>query len=409
MNPVDGQGGHIATNIMHFARVLRVAGLPIGPGKVIDAIHAVEMAGLSRRDDFYWILHAVFVNRRDQRELFDQAFHVFWRNPQILERMMSMVLPSMQLGEEDAPKNELSPRIAEALTAGASQQDDVKTRETEEVEFDATLTFSQEEVLREMDFEKMSALEIEAAKAAMRRMRLPVMEIPTRRFRADKTGARADMRATLRAALKSGGDIIPMRWRRRQLRHPPLVVLCDISGSMERYARMLLHFLHAITNDRDRVHTFLFGTRLTNVTRYLRYRDIDISLERVAEAVVDWSGGTRIGQCLHDFNRDWSRRVLTQGAVVILITDGLDRDGGDGLQTEMERLHRSSRRLIWLNPLLRYDQFEPKSQGIRAILPHVDEFRPVHNLESLAQLSHILSDPAASGSPALKRWQEMAA
>ena len=409
MTPVDQDGGRIATNIMHFARVLRAAGLPIGPGKVVDAINALEQTGLGRRDDFYWTLHAVFVNRRDQRELFDQAFHVFWRNPQILERMMSMVLPTAPLGDGEAPKNEISPRIAEALTAGATPQDDIKTRETEEIEFDATLTFSQDEVLREMDFEKMTASEIEAAKSAMRRMRLPIMEIPTRRFRPDNTGARADMRATLRTALRSGGDIIPMRWRRRRQRKPPIVVLCDISGSMERYARMLMHFLHAITNDRDRVHAFLFGTRLTNVTRYLRNKDIDVALEQVTDAVVDWSGGTRIGQCLHDFNRDWSRRVLTQGVVVILITDGLDREGGEGLPKEMDRLHRSSRRLIWLNPLLRYDQFEPKSQGIRAILPHVDDFRPVHNLESLAQLTHILSDIGTASDPALRRWQEKAA
>ena len=409
MTPVYQDGGRIADNIMHFARVLRAAGLPIGPGKVIDAIDALEQTGLGRRDDFYWSLHAVFVNRRDQRELFDQAFHVFWRNPQILERMMSMVLPTAQLGEGETLKSDISPRIAEALTAGATPQDDIKTQETEEVEFDATLTFSQDEVLREMDFEKMTASEIEAAKSAMRRMRLPIMEIPTRRFRPDKTGARADMRATLRTSLRSGGELIPMRWRRRRQRKPPIVVLCDISGSMERYARMLLHFLHAITNDRDRVHTFLFGTRLTNVTRYLRNKDIDVALEQVTDAVVDWSGGTRIGQCLHDFNHDWSRRVLAQGAVVILITDGLDREGGDGLPKEMDRLHRSSRRLIWLNPLLRYDQFEPKSQGIRAILPHVDDFRPVHNLESLAQLTHILRGIGAGSDPALRRWQEMAA
>ena len=409
MTTVDQDGGQIATNIMHFARVLRAAGLPIGPGKVIDAVHALEQTGLGRRDDLYWTLHAVFVNRRDQRELFDQAFHVFWRNPQILERMMSMVLPTEQLGEGEAPKSDISPRIAEALTAGATPQDDVKTRETKEIEFDATLAFSQEEVLRAMDFEKMTTSEIEIAKSAMRRMRLPIMEVPTRRFRPDKTGARPDMRATLRTALRSGGDIIPMRWRRRRQRKPPIVVLCDVSGSMERYARMLLHFLHAITNDRDRVHTFLFGTRLTNVTRYLRNKDIDVALEQVTDAVVDWSGGTRIGQCLQNFNRDWSRRVLTQGAVVILITDGLDREGGEGLPKEMDRLHRSSRRLIWLNPLLRYDQFEPKSQGIRAILPHVDDFRPVHNLESLAQLTHILSDIGAGSDPALRRWQEMAA
>lgn len=403
----QANSGKIAVNIMHFARLLRTAGLPIGPGNLIDAVQAVEATGLARRDDFYWTLHAVFVNRRDQRELFDQAFHVFWRNPQILERMMSMVLPSAELGETEQPESQVSPRIADALTAGASPQENVKTRETEEIEFDATLTFSHEEVLREMDFEKMTASEIEVAKSAIRRMRLPVMELPTRRYRPDTVGARADMRATLRGALRVGGDFIPLRWRTRRRRLPPLVVLCDISGSMERYARMLLHFLHAITNDRHRVHTFLFGTRLTNVTRYLRYKDIDIALDKVAEAVVDWSGGTRIGQCLHEFNRDWSRRVLTQGAMVLLITDGLDREGGDGLPTEMDRLHRSSRRLIWLNPLLRYEKFQPKSQGIRAIIPYVDEFRPAHNLESLTQLTHILNDPAAVSDPVLKRWQEM--
>ena len=409
MSPVNENGGLIAANIMHFARVLRAAGLPIGPGKVLDAINALATLGIGRREDFYWTLHATFVNRRDQRELFDQAFHIFWKNPQILERMMSMMLPSAQLAEEEAPENDLSSRVAEALTAGTEAREEIKTREKEEVEFDATLTWSQDEVFRDLDFEKMTNAEMEAAKAAMQQIRLPLRALPTRRFHPSKNGARIDMRTTLRSSLRSNGDIIPMHWRKRKRRNPPLVVLCDISGSMERYARMLLHFLHAVTNDQDRVHTFLFGTRLTNVTRYLRYRDIDISLENVASAVVDWSGGTRIGECLKDFNRFWSRRVLSQGAVVVLITDGLDRDGGEGLHLEMDRLHRSSRHLIWLNPLLRYDKFQPKSHGIKAILPHVDEFRPVHNLESLAQLAHILSNMDGKSDKSLKRWQELAA
>ena len=409
MSPVNENGGLIAANIMHFARVLRAAGLPIGPGKVLDAINALATLGIGRREDFYWTLHATFVNRRDQRELFDQAFHIFWKNPQILERMMSMMLPSAQLAEEEVPENNLSSRVAEALTAGTEAREEIKTREKEEVEFDATLTWSQDEVFRDLDFEKMTNAEMEAAKAAMQQIRLPLRALPTRRFHPSKNGARIDMRTTLRSSLRSNGDIIPIHWRKHKRRNPPLVVLCDISGSMERYARMLLHFLHAVTNDQDRVHTFLFGTRLTNVTRYLRYRDIDISLENVASAVVDWSGGTRIGECLKDFNRFWSRRVLTQGAVVVLITDGLDRDGGEGLHLEMDRLHRSSRHLIWLNPLLRYDKFQPKSHGIKAILPHVDEFRPVHNLESLAQLAHILSNMDGKSDKSLKRWQELAA
>jgi hypothetical protein len=235
------------------------------------------------------------------------------------------------------------------------------------------------------------------------------MSTPTRRFRPDPSGRLADMRATLRAALRSGSDFIPFQWRRRRTRHPPLVVLCDISGSMDRYGRMLLHFLHAVTNDRDRVHTFLFGTRLTNVTRYLRHKDVDAALVKVGQAVEDWAGGTRIGHCLHVFNARWSRRVLGQGAVVLLITDGLDREDGRGLGDEMERLRKSCRRLIWLNPLLRYERFEPRSLGVRAILPHVDDFRPVHNLESLADLARALSSESPRRPEPMARWRETAA
>jgi len=197
--------------------------------------------------------------------------------------------------------------------------------------------------------------------------------------------------------------------RKRRTRHPPLVIICDISGSMERYSRMMLHFMHAITNDRDRVHTFLFGTRLTNVTRYLRYKDVDAALEKVGEAVVDWSGGTRIGHSVHEFNQNWSRRVLTQGAVTVLISDGLDRDEGTGLAKEMERLHKSCRRLIWLNPLLRYEGFEPKSVGIRAILPHVDEFRTIHNLDSMRDLTRVLGADAPRNLESMARWRSAAA
>ncbi len=404
---VAASGGRIPDNIMHFARTLRAAGLPVGPGAVLEAIRAVSALGMYSRTDFYWALHAVFVNRRDQRDLFDQAFHIFWRNPKILERMMALMLPQTDMPSDPDQGETLAPRIAQALAQGADDRS--KSREEEELEFDAAMTWSQQEILRTKDFEKMTNEEMALARSAIRRLRLPIMEVPTRRFRPDPSGARADMRATLRAALRSGGDTIPLKYKQRLMRRPPLIVLCDISGSMERYSRMLLHFLHAITNDRDRVHTFLFGTRLNNVTRYLRYKDIDVALAKIAEGVEDWSGGTRIGHCLRDFNRNWSRRVLGQGAVVLLITDGLDRDAGVGLTAEIDRLHRSCRRLIWTNPLLRYDGFEPKSLGIRAILPHVDDFRPVHNLESLVQLADILSEPATRRHPGVSKWLEAAA
>lgn len=380
--------GRFAQNIVHFGRVLRAAGLPVGPGKIIDATRAVEAAGITSRDDFYWTLHSVFVNRRDQREIFDQAFHVFWRNPKILERMMSLMLPTIQAdgeAEHDTP----SRRLLDALFPGRGEGGD--DEESGEIVEDAAGTYSQREILQSMDFESMSADEIAEAKAIISRMRLPIMQVPTRRFAPDPRGERIDMRATLRSALRSGTDTIPLKRSARRQRHPPLAVLCDISGSMSRYSRMLLHFLHTITNDRDRVFTFVFGTRLTNITRFLRYRDVDVALEKVAENVEDWSGGTRIGHCVKEFNARWSRRVLGQGALVLLISDGLDRDSGEGLEVEIERLHKSCRRLIWLNPLLRYEGFQPKSLGVRAILPHVDEFRTVHNLQSLRDVAQALA------------------
>jgi len=407
MRPDQSPNGRLTENIMHFARLLRAAGLPVGPGKVLDAANAVTQVGIADRSDFYWTLHAVFVNRRDQREIFDQAFHVFWRNPKLLERMMSLALPS-QIANDDEEGEALSPRLAEALSK-TNQHDVASQTEDPEQQFDAVMTWSQDEVLSELDFEKMTTEEMEAARSMMRRLTLPIIEFPTRRYRATPRGTRTDIRAMLRNSLRYGGDFIPMKRKSRVRRPPPLVVLCDISGSMERYSRMLLHFLHALTNDRDRVHTFLFGTRLTNVTRCLRQRDVDMALEAVADSLDDWSGGTRIGYCLTQFNRDWSRRVLGQNAVVLLISDGLDRDAGTGLKVEMERLHKSSRKLIWLNPLLRYDAFEPKSQGIKAILPYVDDFRTVHNLNSLQQLADVLSQDGPRMSAKMAKWRERAA
>ncbi|MZR30581.1 vWA domain-containing protein [Sneathiella litorea] len=386
-------GGTFAENIMHFARTLRRAGLPVGPGRVIEAIRAVEVAGIRRRDDFYWTLHSVFVNRRDQWDIFDQAFHVFWRNPELLKKMMDMMLPTTFLDStkrDDQP--ELSRRLSEALAPSPAPDSDQESDE-EEIEINATLTASDNELLQSKDFESMSAEEMAEAKKAMATMRLPIMEVKTRRQRADFHGGVIDMRRTLRASLRSGGASIPLRFKSNVTRHPPLVVLCDISGSMTQYSRMLLHFMHALTNDRDRVHTFAFGTRLTNITRYMRYRDVDAALDVISEKVEDWSGGTRIGATIKEFNKFWSRRVLGQGAVVLLISDGLDRDAGEGLGIEMERLHKSCRQLIWLNPLLRYQGFEPRSKGVKAILPHVDQFRTVHNLNSLKELADILSQP----------------
>jgi uncharacterized protein with von Willebrand factor type A (vWA) domain len=399
------EGGRLLANIVHFARVLRSAGLPIGPGTVIDAVNAVQAVGVTDREDFYWTLHAVFVNRFRHRELFDQAFHVFWSNPRLLERMMSLILPTF-VRPQGAPESVVRRRLSDALSESLALESDRRPPSTE-VELDAALSWSAREVLQNKDFEQMSSEEMARAKSAVARMHLLLARVPTRRYRRHRRGSRVDMRASLRSALRCGAGIIPLERSRRRMRPPPLVIVCDISGSMSRYSRMLLHFAHTLTADRDKVSSFVFATRLTNVTRYLREKDVDVALERISEAVSDWSGGTRIGHCLAEFNRLWSRRVLAQGAVALLITDGLDRDAGEGLGDQVERLHKSCRRLIWLNPLLRYQDFQPRSLGMRAILPHVDDFRSVHNLCSLEELAGVLARVGVRHEEGVSQWLKL--
>ncbi len=389
--PEDGKLSH---NITHFARALRKAGIPIGTGRVIDAIRAVQVAGFTARADFYWTLHACFVSRPEQRAVFGQVFRLFWRDPQYLEHMMSLLIPAVRGVQEDRRADAAERRAAEALLDGAEDRLPPPSQPeggVEQIDIDATTTMSQEERLKTLDFEQMTTAEVAQARRMLARLTLPVKPLASRRSVASHNGARIDLRRTLRASLRQGGEITTLARKQPAIRWPNLVVLCDISGSMSQYSRMVLHFLHAVANRRGqgwaRVHGFTFGTRLTNITRHLRTRDVDAALARAGAEAQDWSGGTRIGASLHAFNRDWSRRVLGQGAVVLLITDGLDRDDAGDLAREMERLHLSARRLIWLNPLLRWEGFAPKATGIRAMLPHVDCFRASHSIASLEGLA----------------------
>jgi len=375
------QPGRLAENIVYFARALRAAGIPVGPGSVLDALEALRVAGIGTRDDFYWTLHAVFVKRHEHSVLFDQAFRIFFRRRGYIDQLLAMLLPQTPAGPQQAPQAGAT-RVHEALFAGF----DDKLKKDREVELDARLTVSDREVLQQKDFAQMTTAEIAAAKDAMKRLVLPLAELRTRRLTPHRRGHLIDIRRTLRASMKGGGDFIDLRFIGPKTRPPPLVALLDISGSMSQYSRIFLHFLHALTDARKRVSTFLFGTRLTNVTRALRERDPDDALAACSAAVPDWSGGTRIASSLRAFNRLWARRVLAQGAVVLLITDGLERDADETLAFEMDRLHRSCRRLIWLNPLLRFEGFEARARGIKAMLPHVDEMRPIHSLESMAGL-----------------------
>ncbi|WP_424931715.1 vWA domain-containing protein [Amaricoccus macauensis] len=404
--------GKLAANITHFARALRRAGIPVGTGRVVDAIRAVEAVGFTDKADFYHTLQACFVSRPEHRLVFAQIFRLYWRDPQFMEHMMSILMPTLRNMNDAPDPSAAERRAAEALLDGAEAPESPERPETgEEVEIDLSLTASIDETLKTADFEQMSTAEIAAAKRAIARFDLDVRPIASRRTRADSRGHIPDWQATMRASLRAGGDIKALEWRKRRIRWPNLVALCDISGSMSAYSRMLLHFLHAVSNTRGpgwaQVHAFTFGTRLTNITRHLRQRDVDAALDAAGQEAQDWEGGTRIGATLHEFNRDWSRRVLGQGAVVLLITDGLDRDDPELLAREMERLHLSARRLVWLNPLLRWDGFAPKARGIRAILPHVDSFRACHNLASLEDLASVLTGPEKPGDRA--RLQAMLA
>ncbi len=399
--PPDGKLSH---NIAHFARALRKAGLPIGPGRVIDAIRAVEAAGFTWRTDFYWTLHACFVSRPEHRAVFAQVFRLYWRDPRYLEHMMSLMLPALRGAQEDRIADAAEKRAAEALLDGVDRDipppPDEGDDEGGQVEIDASTTQSHEERLKTLDFEQMSVAEVAEAKRMLSRLSLPVKPLRTRRMTAGGSDS-IDARRTLRAALRQGGEITRLAMKSPGTRWPNLIVLCDISGSMSQYSRLILHFVHAVANRKGqgwaRVHAFTFGTRLTNITRHLRSRDVDAALKAAGAEAQDWSGGTRIGATLRAFNRDWSRRVLGQGAVVLLITDGLDRDDAGALSAEMERLHLSTRRLIWLNPLLRWEGFAPKATGIRAMLPHVDAFRAGHSIASLEALARAISDPGDTG------------
>jgi uncharacterized protein with von Willebrand factor type A (vWA) domain len=376
--------GRLAENILYFARALRAAGIPVGPGAVLDALAALRTAGIGTRDDFYWTLHAIFVKRHEHSLLFEQAFRLFFRRHD-LDRLAAGVLPPRQM-EPAAPGTR---RIEEALLS------ELAGRERQGAEANARLTVSDRELLQKKDFAQMSAAEILAAKAAIGELVLPLDEVRTRRLAPDRRGRLIDIRRTLRASLKGGGALIDLKYLGLRRKPPPIVALIDISGSMNQYTRLFLHFLHAVTDARKRVHTLLFGTRLTNVTRALKTRDPDEALAACAASVPDWSGGTRIASSLKSFNKLWARRVLGQGAIVLLITDGLERDPDDRLGFEIDRLHRSCRRLIWLNPLLRFSGFEAKAKGIKVMLPHVDELRPIHNLDSMQALVRALSRSGA--------------
>ena len=377
--------GKLAENVAHFVRMLRAAGMPVGPGHTLSAARALGVVDTTQRSQFYWALHGTLVSAPEQRAIFDSAFRLFWRDPLGRDEALQALLSTSRMGEGE-PGERAPARLSAGTAPGYTES--TQAREGEEVSM--RMAFSPSEVLRTKDFEQMTPEEVRQAREALRHLKLDLRPILTRRFRPDPHGPGIDARRTLRASLRTGGYPMSLRRRSHATRRPTLVAICDISGSMETYSRILLHFFHTLTNAGERIHTFLFGTRLTNITRLLRDQDVDRAMERVGQTVLDWYGGTRIGAALRAFNLHWSRRLLAEGAVVLLVTDGLDREGASGIAFEARRLRKSCRRLIWLNPLLRYERFAPRAAGIRALLPEVDEHRAVHNLASVEALARAL-------------------
>jgi len=386
----------LADNILLFCRTLRHAGLPIGPGRIIEAGSAVLRSGIERRDDFYYALRAVLVSDPAQFRLFDQAFHIYFRNPRLLERMMGLLLPTIERVSEDGDTDLAVRRLMESLTA-----DEASDNNDTIIEIDRSASYSRRELLRHKDFEQMSLQEQSEAKQLLREEINLIKGVPTRRFRPHPFGHRYDLRRSMQLMLRNNGQLIELAKKKRRLRPPALVLICDISGSMSSYSRIFLHFAHALSSHRQTVHSFVFGTRLTNISRRLMDKDVDRALAQVSDEVQDWDGGTRIADCLERFNVDWGRRVLSGHSVVILLSDGLERDSDSDLEFQMQRLHRTCDQMIWMNPMLRYEHFEAKAMGIRTMLPHVDLFLPAHNLDGLAQLGRILRQDGAQPGQAL--------
>ena len=378
--------GQFLHNLLLFGRVLRRLGLDVNPGRMMDLVSALDHIEIGRKSDFYFAARTLLVHEREDLPLFDEAFELFWRKP-----AEEWNVEWQGLSQRRRPSRPIvTPPPLEESTS--SINDSASTSSQELTVIEVTRTYSDRELLRHKNFAEMSAEEADAVKQMMAQLLWKVSERRTRRKRPGK-GHWIDLRRTLRRSLRSEGEIFTWSYREPKLKPRPLVVIADISGSMERYTRLLLHFIYGMKSALNQpVEAFVFSTRLTRITRPLQVRDLDLALKNVGQLVHDWAGGTRIGESLKSFNFEWGRRVLGRGAVVLLISDGWDRGDIELLRREMARLRRNCHRLIWLNPLLGAPDYEPLTRGIQAALPHIHDFLPVHNLASLEDLMNRLAD-----------------
>jgi uncharacterized protein len=378
--------GHFLHNLLLFGRVLRRLGLDVNPGRMMDLVSALDHIEIGNQSDFFHAARSLLVHEREDLPLFDEAFALFWRKH---DEGWDATWRSLSLRRKPPGPIFTNPPLKDA----APQTNDSNPSSNEPLTvLEVTRTYSDREILRHKNFDEVNDEESEAIKRMMTDLLWKVSERKTRRNHAGR-GQQIDLRRTLRRSLRAGGEVFNWAYRQRKTKPRPLVVIADISGSMERYTRLLLHFIYGMKSALTQpVEAFVFSTRLTRITRPLQIRDLDLALKNVGLIVSDWASGTRIGESLKSFNFDWGRRILGRGAIVLIISDGWDRGEAELLAREMTRLRRSCHRLIWLNPLLGSPEYEPLTRGIQAALPHIDDFLPVNNLSSLEDLARRLAD-----------------
>ena len=391
MNTVVQSQLHNAITV--FGRFLRQAGYSVGTGEIMTAIAAGSKIDLLNREDFRQALKSCLITDHKFIPLFDQLFDLYWRNPDRIENVSEILRKlyesRLSQAELQSMKDQIKELYNNRLENLKEKEKNVK-EDNEEKMLDVFL-YSPEEILRSKRFDAYTADELEEAKKFISQWKWEFGERKLRRLHVGRTPHRLNIRGTIRKNIFPTQDFIELQWKERKTKVRPLVVLTDISGSMDHYTRILLHFIFTIHSVNKHIEAFTFGTRLTRITHYLRQKDVNDALDLTNDSVEDWSGGTKIGETLEAFNRTWARRVLNGGAVVLIISDGWDTGNIELLNKEADRLHRSCHRVIWLNPNLGYVDFQPLTQGIQTILPHVDKFLPIHNLNSLTELGRVLN------------------
>jgi len=375
-------------NIVFFARLLRASGILIGSDSILEAIESIKLVDIKNKKSFFYALQTCFIKRPEDMKIFAQAFSLFWQNPRFRDRMRDLLLPQTRIQNPEEEKEELAKRIQDTLSTPEKPKERVVEEET--LLIDTSGTASDTKLFNEKDFEMMSKEEIHIASQSIKELLIKIPKRPFRRSEKSYLGLEVSARESLRRAKRNFGSVIPKLVRKKEVSRP-VVVLLDISGSMENYSRMMIHFVHNLMQKHKKVHAFLFGTKLTNISFQMKNKDIDVALKEVSKATNDWAGGTRIRDSIFTFNKNWVRRVSSSNSIIFLITDGLDRDHSTDLFNQMERLQKSCYKLVWLNPLLRFTDFLPKSISIKRILLNVDAFLPIHSIESMQNLTSLIS------------------